>query len=484
MIKNYVTYKEFGALGDGKADDMPAIVACHEYANRHDLSVVADEGEYYIGGRALTAVIMTDTDFGNARFIIDDRNLESINQSCFKVSTKAERFTPEIASLEHNQKKIEFPYKGNYYVRVFSDKKVYIRKGLNKNNGTDASDCFIVDESGNIKCGINWNHGNITKAYAFSVDDKPITVQGGYFTTVSNQSESKYNYHSRNIDISRSNVTVQNLTHFVTGEACHGAPYSGFITVSECAGVTIRNCRLTPHKTYFTESQIPGEMVSMGSYDLNCTAVIGLRLENITQSVDILDTRYWGLMGSNFCKNVSLSDCIMSRFDAHCGVTGCKIINCTFGHMGINIIGFGDFLIQNTTVINRHFVNFRDDYGANFNGRLTIRNCVWKPFGDKHNSYCVFRAENTGDHDFGYPCIMAESIDIDGLLIDDDEIADFPDIVMFCDYDSNFSFEKPYPYGTPNMVRAKVYTKTGRKITAFKNEQLYKNTKLIMANVL
>jgi hypothetical protein len=28
--KNYLTYEEFGAKGDGVADDMAAIVACHE----------------------------------------------------------------------------------------------------------------------------------------------------------------------------------------------------------------------------------------------------------------------------------------------------------------------------------------------------------------------------------------------------------------------------------------------------------------------
>jgi len=83
-----VRYSDFGASGDGKTDDMDAIAAAHEFANQHDLSVKADNGaRYYISGKNRTAVIMTNTDFGTADFIIDDTNVENRNASVFLVSS-------------------------------------------------------------------------------------------------------------------------------------------------------------------------------------------------------------------------------------------------------------------------------------------------------------------------------------------------------------------------------------------------------------
>ena len=79
MEKKYLTYEQFGAIGDGSHDDLEAIVATHAEANEKGLAVKARDGAvYYIGGAKKTAVIKTDVDFGQARFIIDDRELEDI----------------------------------------------------------------------------------------------------------------------------------------------------------------------------------------------------------------------------------------------------------------------------------------------------------------------------------------------------------------------------------------------------------------------
>ena len=51
-----VTYEEFGAVGDGVADDLPAICRAHAYANEHGLSVrTRPDATYHLGSRALTA---------------------------------------------------------------------------------------------------------------------------------------------------------------------------------------------------------------------------------------------------------------------------------------------------------------------------------------------------------------------------------------------------------------------------------------------
>ena len=71
--RGWVRYRDFGAKGDGKTDDIDVIAAAHAFANQQRLPVKADEGAtYYISGKERTAVIRTDTDFGTAAIIIDD----------------------------------------------------------------------------------------------------------------------------------------------------------------------------------------------------------------------------------------------------------------------------------------------------------------------------------------------------------------------------------------------------------------------------
>ena len=41
MNKNFVSYADFGAFGDGKHNDFFAIKKAHEYANLHNLPVFA-----------------------------------------------------------------------------------------------------------------------------------------------------------------------------------------------------------------------------------------------------------------------------------------------------------------------------------------------------------------------------------------------------------------------------------------------------------
>lgn len=481
MSVKYLTYEDFGAKGDGVTDDMPAIVACHDSANAQGLPVRTNpDATYYIGGKNLTATIKTDVDFSTTKFIIDDRTLENVSAAIFRVVPDSEPFSPEIKTVTRGMKKLDFPHTGNVYVRVYSDShNVYVRKGPNKNAGSNPSDCFIVDADGNILNDINWDHLSIIEVLAKSADDTPIVIEGGIFTTIANQAVAKYTYHSRNIVVSRSNVTVRGLTHLITGELDHGAPYAGFITATECWNFTAENLLLTPHFTYYTESKIPGQMVGMGTYDLSLGAAINVKLLGIKQTISITQMEYWGIMGSNHSKEVLLENCEMSRFDAHCGVNNLIARNCRFGKSGFNLIGFGKCLIENTTVKAAAFITFRSDYGSFFNGDITIRNCTWEPLSPSKASV-VLSANNTGDHDFGYECMIARNMIIDGFAIKDNGADKSTKLYLFPNYDANFAPDKPYAYGAPATVTVSgLSVESGRELEMYANAEQYSKTEII-----
>lgn len=483
-----VRYEAFGARGDGKTDDIAAIAKAHAYANQHELPVKADDkATYYIGGQDNTVVIQTDTDFGAARFIIDDTDLENHRAPIFKVLSKLAPVKPEgVVSLKRNQRSIDVGLPQCCVVCVTdSNVKRYIRRGLNQNSGASQTDIFIVGEDGyvDVNTPILWDFDQITDIIAYPVDATPLTIRGGRFTTIANAAESKYTYHARGIAISRSNVLVEGLEHNITGEGDHGAPYGGFINISDCANVEVRDTTLSGHKTYRTIGSA-GMPVSMGSYDISIARALNVSFVNCRQFDDIKDPTRWGIMGSNYCKNLVFERCELSRFDAHQGVAGATIRDSILGHMGINAIGSGTFLVANSTVYGGSFINLRSDYGSTWRGEVVIRNCTFVPACGKPVSARLINGSNDGQHDFGYTCYMPERITIDGLHIDDSQHPEgYQGPALFADFNPRFtdaSYVEKYPYvRTREVVLKDISTASGKPLRISKNPFMFKDVLLL-----
>ena len=483
-----VRYSDFGAKGDGKTDDINAISAAHAFANQQCHSVIADDGaNYYISGKNRTAVIQTDTDFGTAAFIIDDTDVENRNAHVFMVISSLQWFKPEgISSLKRNQEKIDVSFPGTCIVTVTnSNVKRYIRYGPNQNNGSSQTDIFIVDKNGNVDMDapIIWDFDQITDIIALPIDETTLTIKGGRFTTIANRAESKYNYYSRGIAIRRSNVMVNGLEHRVTGEGDHGAPYGGFINVGECANVTVQNTILTGRKMYQTIGSA-GVTVSMGSYDLSVNRALNVSFVNCSQTNDINDSRYWGILGSNFCKNIVYDNCTFSRFDAHMGVANATIRNSTLGHMGINAIGSGLFTVANCTIRARTLINLRSDYGSTWQGEFIIRNCVFVPASGRPTSANLIGGSYSGQHDFGYTCYMPERITIENLKIDDSNHPEnYQGPAIFTNFNPKMtdeSYVEKFPYiKTKEIILKNVTTTSGKTLRLSDNPFMFKDVKII-----
>lgn len=475
MEKQFVTYEMFGAVGDGKQDDMEAIQEAHAHANKAGLSVKARNGAvYYIGGRPLTAEVQTDTDWSGAKFIIDDREAEDVKRPVFLVTSRRPSYELKLSSMEKNQKNLGRTLETDCFVTIEdSNHRKYIRYGLNVDNGTEQTDCFVVRADGTIENPIVWAFEEVTSCVAHPLDDETLTLTGGAFVTVANQAERVYNYYWRNIEIRRSNTVVKNLSHTNTMEGESGSPYRGFLRIADCAKVTVRDSFFTGHKIYETIGRA-GLPVSMGSYDIDVYRSSDISFYRCRQE-DIMDRTRWGLIGTNFCKNLYLESCTFSRFDAHMGVTNAHLKNCRLGWQCLNAIGHGTFVVEDTEAYGRALVNLREDYGSTWDGDMVIQNCIWHP-ADRDAS--ILWASNGGTHDFGYVCRMPRRLTIANLQIMDGAFAedtDYEGPAIFHNYDwtigeTDDGRDRPYAYETTKELHVRgIVTESGREIRVKEN---------------
>ena len=403
-------YSAYGAVGDGVTDDFEAIKATHMRANVTGQKVVAEQGKtYYLGQHADSITVKTDVDWTGATFIIDDSNVSPTSlvksYNVFNVKSDTTPYAVSgITTLSKGQANIGVTLDEPVLLYIRNDNKMqYIRYGANADNGAPQQEIILVDKDGNVdpSTPIMWDYDTLTSVYAYSVTDKPITITGGTFVTIANAATENFTYYNRGIGISRSNVTIDGITHTITGEGETGAPYNGFLAVSYTHNVTVKNSVLTGHKTY-----------TMGTYDISMTLANQVTYLNCRQTNSIIDTTYWGIMGSNYCKNLTYDGCVFSRFDAHKGTHNATIKNSEIGHQKLSVIGSGTLLIENTTIHGNIIVNLRNDYGSTWEGDIIIKDVTLKNTGN-----VTLLQATWYNHYFGYTCHLPTTVTVDGLTL-------------------------------------------------------------------
>ena len=445
-----IYYAEFGAVGDGETDDFFAIKACHDYANKWGHNVHADGADktYYIGNylgnsEEITSIIVkTDTNWHGCSFIFDDKAVPvdsgCYNSPIFHVLPKEGMVTYYGATLPFTSLAKDATDLGGWTpgfkaLIILKDNTTrhFIRYGVNADSGLVKQEMIIVNPDGTIdeSTPLHWDYERITSMDVYHCDDDPITITGGdddermTVKTIFNGAPSLYTYFWRNIIVERSNVTIQNINHVVEGEIPEseggtGAPYKGFIRANYCADVLLQNITIHKLQSYHLETDASN---TMGSYEMGSTASNNVTWRNIKQNVFYDEDGYvsWkGLMGSGYCKNMTLEDCMLHSFDAHQGIYNVTLRNSTFEHM--NFIGDGTITLENVTVYidpTLRVITLRADYGSWWRGDIVIKNLdlKYKDVYTAANKQFHLIHSKWYNHDFGYICYLPKNITMENV---------------------------------------------------------------------
>ena len=443
-----VYYADFGAVGDGETDDFFAIKACHDYANEwgHTANADGPSKTYYIGeylkdgDPATSIIVQTDTNWHGCTFIFDDSIIRPktpcYNSHIFHIKPSKDSYaysgsTVPVKSLFKGAADLAGWEPGIECLILIenSDERHYIRYGNNNNNGSSQHEIIYVHADGTIDSStpLQWDYERITRLEVFPCDTNLITVTGGdgderaTIKTIFNGAPSLYTYYKRNIHIDRSNVILQNINHIVEGEEETGAPYSGFTNVQYANNVTIQNMLIHRLKSYYLETDTSN---NMGSYELGAGYSNNVLWKNIKQDVFFDEdggVSYKGVMGTNYCKNLTFDDNFLCSFDAHCGVYNGTIKNTTIEH--INFIGDGLITIENCTVYvdgSGCGINLRSDYGSWWKGDAIFKDVDFKYEIDKTSGTDVRKTVSLFssawvNHTFGYTCYLPENITLDNV---------------------------------------------------------------------
>lgn len=428
-VINTVSYKDFGAVGDGVTDDYDAIRNTHLEANAEGYKVFAESGKtYYLPPHTVTIPVQTDVDWSGAKFIIDDRTINynghaAQNTSLFSVNPELKRFNLSVPSLKKGQTNIGVAPGVDCMLFIsYNGATHYIRYGANANNGAKQQEVILVKANGDVDATtpIAWDYPEVNGCYAIPTGEKPITIQGGDFKTLANEiNPDKYISVARNINITRSNVTVKGVNHTVEQVQSYRAAYAGFFRVSYCSDILIYDCEIFCHKSsYFTQYKGDGttQQVLLGSYEISGGHAINVTYEKVVQT-NLFDPdgslHDQGLMGTNYCRNMYFLDSTIARFDAHSGlynvtVKGSKI-------QRVNAIGGGTIRIEDTQVYGNFMVDLRSDYGGHFDGDVYLKNVTMMNPAEKTN--IALFSGSWANHFFGYTVVQPQNIYVENMKV-------------------------------------------------------------------
>ncbi len=396
FLTNTICYNEFESIvGDGKTNDFDAIKALHDFANANGQKVMAESGKSYYMKRTENEYIsiQTDTDFGNAKFIIEN-TAEGYGyfdkaSSVFVVEDSNNLFQSvalgEDTAINSSISKLEIEKNHNSLVILANNKeKIYTK--LNSNDiGYNQQEVLIIDRDGYVSdtTDIYQNFSKLTSCSTLNIDIAPITVKGGTFEILTGE-----NFYLSIFLINRPNVSFENV------EKKTNSTDAGFamITLEKTYNIRLSGCKFQSEDQYLNK---------------NFTDV---RINNSVKVV--FENCVFSLANAIFSRNLEVNNSKIAGLDTCIALFDLSIKNSEVGKL--DLVGGGDFLMENSNVFADCLLSLNEDYGSSWNGSVTVRNSeIYQP--NPQNSITLIKG-NWHKWNFG-TTYMPKHILIDNLTV-------------------------------------------------------------------
>ena len=494
----YVTYDDFGAKCDGVYDDFIAIRNAHIFANENGCEVRATEGKTYHIFKYYEeeVTVSTSVDWCNATMIIHDEEIDRVSgrfKGIFTVTNITDTLTLYSPGWTIGKNTKQLPaiavnqlanlnskgYETYLCAPINTNKKQYIRYGASANSGSNQQDYFLIDSEGNVLNDIQWDFEKMTSFVIYPIPNSEINLKNGNFISnaLNSKSETAYArtgseklmYYYRDIYLNKAaNVNISNLKHTLSEDVLSGS-YRGFIYSNICANINISDTTLLTRKY---------SIAGRSTYDLVLGASVNVTCDNVTSN-DINDTDRWGILGSNFCKDITFKGCTLNRIDAHQGVYNLTVDSCTVGANGLTMTGQGTLNIINTDIEATSFITLREDYGSTWDGNINIIDCKFIATGTSVPRLFTSTLAYDGYdlHDFGYKCKLPY-INVYNLAID---MSGTTQNYIYINYINNIKTSSGYTDNTNKFL--KEYLNKDILINQFEFENASSDAYIEVANI-
>lgn len=374
---NSVSYQEFGAKLNGVDDDYLYIKECHEYANKYGLDVIQRIGTIYIHGEHNDPIIIqTNTDISGCTLVMDDT---CVGHNIYNIAEDEDNQLENVTDVVQSDLFIganEIPslstYKESFFICT-GERTIGIRPPdtvyKSKECFTILSDGVLMD--GKLYCDYTVNDFNLLVK---KINTKSIKVRLPrlYINFTSVESNfSKYFIVTRNNTILYLYEEIKYTPLFpTTGDNTNA---TSLTSISGAFGVKIIG------GTGENKGKLPNEELSRTSYIFNISLSSFIEIKNITFY------RGWGLMNTEFIKEIKVYNSIINRFDNHFGISNLVIEDCTIvGNNNCINIGYGNgniyinrikWIIAKTSSDTAYsLAQFREDIRLSYQGNVNISN--------------------------------------------------------------------------------------------------------------
>lgn len=409
---------------------------------------------------------------------------EQLNALNFKINNNVEDYSPIVDALKSNNTyetnsiiKKDFDNSRYWGLNIIAEEPYrYLRNGGQHGSAGDLQrETILIDTlTGELLTDLNWDYNSFSRVEVFPIRNEQIEIKNGNFLTKTNNVVYKSDgtittYTYRNIKVQYSgNVSINNVKHKID-ENAHlneneyqsrpsGNMYAGFVVTNGAALVWLKDMYLSPHM------YVPG---GSAPYDLRFDYSTYIYVDNASYFCDTVDSECyseymlnntrWGVMSSNYIKNLYIKNSELNRVDSHKGVTNLYVEDSTVGVKGFTLTGKGTAYVKNTIIDGAsNIIALRSDYGSTYEGNIVLKDIIFKPANTSLIS--IINARNDQSHYYGYLSTFP-NVFIDGLSIKDEDKTNISqmDLIYLPNQMENSEDNKRY-YFEGNVYAKNIFT--------------------------